>query len=246
VGRAGYLREHFKAVTAAELVRRRALRVALEATLAGAKGARLLVTAVRRHLAEFHGAAYAGLPLVHIVRACRGLARWRGGGRRTVLLGVKLRRPGVRSLAARWEARLRREGMEREPALIRRSFALQAERADVDNPESAVHHPGLLVRSQGVWMQTVDHSVTVLTADTRNGDGSRGRMRRHVSYYQRLQKAATRAALTRRERLIVDVLVAGGTWRDVGKRLELGKSRIHEVVRDLHRKLGVRGPGAGR
>lgn len=248
MGRPGYLRAYFKAATAAELARRRALRVALEASLAGKIGGRVLVTAVRRHLAEFHGAGYAGLPIVEIVRACRGLARWRGGGRRAVLLGVKLRRPGPRSLAARWEARLRRDGLEREPTLIRRPFGPggSPSDADMDNPESAVYHPGLMVRAHGIWQQTVDHSMTVLTADTRNEDGSRGRARRHVGYYQRLQKAVAKRALTRRERLIVDILVAGGTWQDLGRRLELGKSRIHMVVRELHRKLGVRGPGAGR
>lgn len=254
MGRAGYLRTQFKAVTAAELTRRRALRVALEASLAGAKGGRVLVTALRRHLAEFHGTGYAALAIVEIVRTCRGLAKWRGGGRRTVLIGVELRKPGARQLAARWEKKLAMAGVgllryprpQVDVGASDDETDATVDTRSVRDPENKIHQPGLMVRSAGVWRQTVDHSIALLTADTRNQDGSRGRVRRHSGYYERLKKAAARARLTMRERQIVDVLVAGGTWRDVGKRLELGKSRVHEVVRDLHKKLAVKGPGAGR
>ena len=162
------------------------------------------------------------------------------------LLGAGLatggrRRPDARALVARWEGRLAQAGLPANLAMIRRPAIGQ-----VVDPESNLHQPGLLVRAHGVWRQTVDHSMALLTVDTRNTDGSRGRVRRHALYFERLRAAAGKASLTPRELVVVDVLVAGGTWEAVGKRLGRGKSRVYEMVRDLHRKLGIKGPGGGR
>jgi DNA-binding CsgD family transcriptional regulator len=198
----------------------------------------VLLDALRRHLATGWSVAFADLDLQTLARMA---ARVGFAVTRTTVLGARLAPVDAAPLSARWERQLAAEHMRAEPAPIRRGAI------DID-PETAILPAGAAYKSaSGVHKQAPPEGATAsVVADTKNPDGSRGRTRRHIEYHFRLMKASRTGRLTRRERQLVDQLLAGARQTEIAQQLGVHGRTCQRMLARLHAKLGVPGPGPGR
>jgi hypothetical protein len=251
---------NLRAIVQEEKRRRAGTAAALLSILRHQRGGVVTSSAIRRQLAEYYGQALSKActwsEMWRAVRGCRGKISWSiaGGRRQRHFRGVELvKARGFARIIRNVNRRLAADGLPEEPTAIRTPTSMywrgSAETGDYQvtlrDPENTVLQPGLLVKGGGIWKQTVDHSTTMLTADTKNEDGTRGRRRRFVPYLARLQLYLQTARMPAEDRQVLDLVVAGHTVRDIAAELGLTRWKVQSTIERHQDAAAIPGPGPG-